>query len=107
MSWYSFHPIEAIMYMFVLWILFLFDLNLYAFLFAIFMTDFITTLWHTGKEIFGEKYKKSIWFAIFTNSAHHFSHHYQNNGNLAWYFTYLDKLFWTYNKDYEHLFDKK
>ena len=104
-SSYSFHPIEAIFYAGVSLIIFVFDINIYALLFAVFYNDFFTILGHCWYELFDKKSKKSYFYKHCATTTYHDVHHSHNNGNIGLYFTYLDRFFKTNSKDYEKVFD--
>ena len=105
-SSYSFHPIEALFYAWVSSIIFIFDVNIYALLFATFYNDFFTILGHCWYELFDQKIKESWFYKYFATTTYHDVHHSHNNGNIGLYFTYLDLIFKTKSKDSEKIFDK-
>ena len=101
---YSFHPIEWILYAgVVLWI-FILPFNFFAFIIAIFYNDFLTILWHSGKENFSPGYLKSHKiFKYLATPTYHDLHHSRSRGNYWLYFLYLDKIFWTYDKKHSDI----
>lgn len=105
-SSYSFHPIEAIFYAWVSLIIFIFDIHIYAFLFAVFYNDFFTIIWHCWYESFGSKIKNTFIYKYLATTTYHDVHHSHNNWNIWLYFTYLDRFFKTRSKDYEKVFEK-
>lgn len=105
-SSYSFHPIEALFYAGVSGIIFMFDLNIYALLFAIFYNDFFTILGHCWYELFWKKIKNTWFYKYCATTTYHDIHHSHNNWNIGLYFTYLDMIFQTKSKDYEKVFDQ-
>ena len=105
-SSYSFHPVEAIFYAWVSIIIFLYDINFYAFIFAVFYNDYFTILWHSWYELFWKNVKNTWFYKYFATTTYHDVHHSLNNWNIWLYFTYLDYYFWTRSKNYEKTFDK-
>lgn len=105
-SSYNFHPIEAVFYAGISSIIFVFDVNIFALLFAIFYNDFFTILGHCWYELFGKNIKKSWFYKYCVTTTYHDVHHSHNNGNIGLYFTYLDNIFKTKSKDSEAVFDK-
>lgn len=104
-SSYSFHPIEAIFYAWVSLIVFIFDVNIYALLFAILYNDFFTIMWHCWYEIFTKKSKNNFFYKYCATTTYHDIHHSHNNWNIWLYFKYLDTIFKTKSKDNEKVFD--
>ena len=99
MSAYNFWFFETFIYALALIPIFFFDLNIYAFLWAIFVNDFANILGHSGYELFNnKKTKNNEFFKFIVITSYHDLHHTSNNGNYALYFSYLDKLFNTYDK---------
>lgn len=105
-SSYNFHPVEAIFYAGASVVIFIFDVNFYALLIAIFVNDFLTIMWHCGYEIFSDKIKNSRFYQYVATTSFHDLHHSRNNWNMALYFRHLDKIFKTESRDYEMSFDK-
>lgn len=99
-SAYNFHPVEAILYVFVALPIFFINLNFFALLFTIFINDFLVLLWHSGYELF-EKKPRNWFFKYFIIVSFHDSHHTRNKWNLWLYFSWWDKLFKTYDEEWE------
>jgi len=102
LSAYNFHPIEAILYVFVLFIIILVDLNFYAFIFAIFFSDLLNFLGHSWYEIFKNK-PKTLFLKYFVTTTYHDLHHSDNKWNYWLYFSWWDKIFDTYNIKYDNI----
>jgi len=97
MSAYNFGFLEAFVYAFSITPIFIFHLNIYSFLVAIFINDFANVLWHSWFEMFYKnKRLDPLWF--FQLTSYHDLHHTKNRSNYALYFSYLDKIFKTYDK---------
>jgi sterol desaturase/sphingolipid hydroxylase (fatty acid hydroxylase superfamily) len=103
-SSYSFHPIEALLYIAITGIIFIWGVNFYALLIAAFVSDFLTIIWHSWYELFSRKFSKNPLFKIMATTSYHDLHHSRNSWNIALYFTYLDKIFWTYDSQYKDNF---
>jgi sterol desaturase/sphingolipid hydroxylase (fatty acid hydroxylase superfamily) len=101
---YSFHPIEWIMYTWVVLLIFLVPLNFFAFMLAVFYNDFLTILWHAGKENFSPRFLKSRnIFKYIATPSYHDLHHSRSKWNYGLYFLYLDKIFYTYDKKHKDI----
>lgn len=104
---YSFHPIEALLYAGVIVIIFIFPINFYSLLLAVFYNDVLTILWHSWKENFSISYlKKKKIFSCLATPTYHDLHHSRSKWNYALYFLYLDKLFWTYDHNHRKIISK-
>lgn len=98
MSAYNFGVLEAFIYVWAIFPIFIFDLNIYAFLWAVFINDFGNIIWHSGYEYFSKKeIRSNKLFRFLATASYHDSHHTNSKGNYSLYFGYLDKLFWTDN----------
>ncbi len=104
-SSYSFHPIEAVLYAGISTIIFIFDVNIYALLFATLYNDFFTILGHCWYEIFGKGIKGTWFYRWCATTTYHDVHHSHNNWNIWLYFTYLDRICKTRSKDTDKVFD--
>lgn len=104
-SSYNFHPIEAIFYAWASIIIFVFPVNFFALLIAIFVNDFLTILWHCWYELFWKNIKNTFFYKYFATTTYHDTHHSHNNWNLWLYFTHFDNIFKTRSKDYEKNLD--
>lgn len=96
MSAYNFWFLEIFVYAFAVIPILFFELNIYAFLWAIFINDLWNIIWHSGYEFFKSKNKKNnCIFKFFLITTYHDLHHSSNNWNYELYFWYLDKFFGT------------
>lgn len=99
---YSFHPLEALLYFGVTCIIFIIPMSFFALLIAIFYNDVLTILWHSWKENFSSvTLKKRKLFRFLATPTYHDLHHSRSKWNYALYFLYLDKWFWTYDKNHK------
>lgn len=106
MSAYNFWVLESLVYVIAIFPIFFLELNIYALLWAVFANDFVTMLWHMWKEHASSQYQQSRFYKMLVNTTFHDVHHTHNNGNYGAYFTFWDKILWTYSKSYDEKFDQ-
>ena len=102
MSTYNFSIKELIIHVWVIIPIFFFDANIYALFWAILVYDTGNIIWHSWYEFFEWKeITKSKIFTFISLASYHDLHHTHNNWNYALYFSYLDRIFGTYDSKYD------
>jgi Delta7-sterol 5-desaturase len=90
--------------MFMLILVFVMPLHLYAIIFFVVHGTLYDTFIHTGYEILPERVKNSFFFRHWVTSTHHSIHHQKPHYNFSFYFRFWDKLMKTEDPHYEKRF---